>query len=1113
MISRIDVEEMLEGPHLDGGIDCFHQGKVASVNILEKQGSIGSTVYGEEGKLYHQSIRFNIAPKGGYIESVMGRCSCSVGFNCEHVVAALLEAASRFEAKTSPKKPGRFSAPRSSPERRTKKPAKNRMRKQVLYIFHISQNGVVKVEPTIGQFGEDGTILSTQKYKCNSSGYDVSKKFLTSEDFTILLKLSEFSEGRGERFYDWPEGEPLVKLIQKLLSTGRVHLGAVYGPILSWGQPRRFGFKWILDSDGNQTAKTFDENGEEFSVLLFSPLLYIDIQSGLIGMAETDIPPSLAETLVASPPVPPEKSGIVARNLATLGGDSTPKPRIMEVTSRDDIIPRPVLTLSSVTTRAPKHMRVYGPLRKIKSPKIVYPCARIHMEYKGTEQKITPAVGNDIRVLSEQGVEIIIRDPDLEWEYVAEVEEIAEEYEGIPPGSPDFGMGRLPKAVRESDIVFDPILKDIEQVHTSLINFSVHGVSLLREDGWLVQIEKSWPFHLSEEHVSFSAEIKPQGEDRFSLSLCLQAGEEEVDLVPVILQAINILPPQNPEAPEDGIEEMISARSFYPILKDGSRVRVKGADILPFVQASLEISRLTEFHRGDAGQVAEFAQAIEGSDILWRGGKEILELGERLRTLASTSGTEPPAAMKGVLRPYQKLGYGWLLALRDSGFGGVLADDMGLGKTVQALALLAHRHLETGTDRPSLLVAPTSLVSNWIREAARFVPDLKLLALRGPERKNRFREIPDHHLVITTYPLVNRDHGELFSREYDLAILDEAQAVKNPSTAAAKRIRGINARQRVALTGTPMENNLEELWSLYDWLIPGFLGDRKSFNRNYRSPIEKHGDTERQRLLSARLKPFLLRRSKEEVAKDLPAKTEIDEIIPLSESQRSLYEIIRVAMDERIRKAVREKGIARSRITILDALLRLRQVCCDPALVKLSAAKKFSESSKRKRLSELLLELVAEGRKVLVFSQFVEMLRLIEKDVDSMGWSYAMLHGQTRKRDEQIAKFQGGDAQLFLISLKAGGVGLNLTAADTVILYDPWWNPAVERQAMDRAHRIGQENPVFVYRMIAEGSVESTIVEMQARKKALADALFEGGGEGALALTEEDLNALLMPVG
>ena len=328
----------------------------------------------------------------------------------------------------------------------------------------------------------------------------------------------------------------------------------------------------------------------------------------------------------------------------------------------------------------------------------------------------------------------------------------------------------------------------------------------------------------------------------------------------------------------------------------------------------------------------------------------------------------------------------------------------------------------------------------------------------------------------------------------------------------AKRIRDIRARHRVALTGTPMENNLLELWSLFDWLIPGFLGNHRDFTRTFRTPIEKRGDETKRRLLAARLKPFLLRRTKDEVAADLPPRTEIDEIVPLSADQRALYEAIRASMDRRVREAIRSRGIGRARITILDALLKLRQVCCDPRLVKLTAARRTKGSAKRARLGELLDELTAEGRKVLVFSQFVEMLRLIEADVRERGWDYAMLHGATEKRDDEIAKFQNGAAPLFLISLKAGGVGLNLTAADTVILYDPWWNPAVERQAMDRAHRIGQDKPVFVRRLIAECSVEASIRELQARKQAVADALFEGRGKATLALTDEDIDALLAPI-
>ena len=464
--------------------------------------------------------------------------------------------------------------------------------------------------------------------------------------------------------------------------------------------------------------------------------------------------------------------------------------------------------------------------------------------------------------------------------------------------------------------------------------------------------------------------------------------------------------------------------------------------------------------------------------------------------------------MRGTLRPYQRAGYGWLRALSESGFGGVLADDMGLGKTVQTLALLAHRHLEEKVALPSLLVVPTSLVGNWRREAACFVPDLKLLVLHGPDRRHRFREIPDHHLVVTTYPLLNRDHEALFGHDYDTAVLDEAQAVKNPAAAVSKRIREIRARQRLALTGTPLENNLQELWALYDWLTPGLLGNRKTFTAGFRTPIEKHGDRARQRLLSARVKPFLMRRTKEEVAPELPAKTVIDELIPLEGAQAALYESIRTAMDKRIREAIAARGLAASRIAVLDALLKLRQICCDPGLVRLDAARKVKESAKRARLMALLEELVAEGRKVLVFSQFVKMLKLVEREVAAHGWGYAMLHGATKDRDAEVAASQSGDLPLFLVSLKAGGTGLNLTAADTVIVYDPWWNPAVERQAMDRAHRIGQDKPVFVHRLIAENTVEAAIQRMQARKQALADALFEGTGQGPLALTEEDIHAL-----
>ena len=645
------------------------------------------------------------------------------------------------------------------------------------------------------------------------------------------------------------------------------------------------------------------------------------------------------------------------------------------------------------------------------------------------------------------------------------------------------------------------------------LGFVVQAVPRLRSEGWRIEVDESWPFRLHDGPVAFSTALESTDTDWFSLSLSLEANGRTFDVAPIVLQLVAELPVDEWGRLEEGfdIESHLAGRLFHVPLEDGSWLALDASRFGRFAEAFLEAQGLLEFHRADSGRLFELAEALEGCGAPWTGGREILDLGARLRALAETPEQAPPDTLRGELRPYQRTGYGWLRALSESGFGGMLADDMGLGKTVQTLALLAHRHLEEETSLPSLLVVPTSLVGNWRREAARFVPDLKVLVLHGPDRRRRFAEIPDHHLVVTTYPLLNRDHELLFGHDYDIAVLDEAQAVKNPAAAVSKRIREIRARQRLVLTGTPLENNLQEIWALYDWLVPGLLGNRKRFTTEFRTPIEKHGDRARQRLLSARVKPFLMRRTKEEVARELPVKTVIDDLVPLEGAQAALYESIRTAMDKRVREAIAARGLAASRIAILDALLKLRQVCCDPGLVKLDAARKVTASAKRARLLALLEELVAEGRKVLVFSQFVAMLKLVERDIAARGWGYAMLHGRTKDRDAQVAAFQSGDLPLFLVSQKAGGTGLNLTAADTVIVYNPWWNPAVERQAMDRAHRIGQDKPVFVHRLIAENTVEAAIQRMQARKQALADALFEGTGEGPLALTEEDIHALFGP--
>jgi SNF2 family DNA or RNA helicase len=432
---------------------------------------------------------------------------------------------------------------------------------------------------------------------------------------------------------------------------------------------------------------------------------------------------------------------------------------------------------------------------------------------------------------------------------------------------------------------------------------------------------------------------------------------------------------------------------------------------------------------------------------------------------------------------------------------------------VQTLAHLLTELRAGRLDRPSLVVSPTSLVTNWAMEARRFAPDLQVLTLHGPRRKARFADIAGHHLVLTTYALALRDRAALAAQPYHLLILDEAQAIKNPRAKVTRALASLEARSRLCLTGTPMENHLGELWSLIHFLEPGLLGDQRQFRRLFRNPIEKHGDAEREAILQRRLAPVMLRRTKGEVLGELPDKTEIERVVELESRQRDLYETIRLAMHDKIQGAIARQGLARSQILILDALLKLRQVCCDPRLVKLEAARGVRASAKLALLMDLLPEMVEEGRRVLLFSQFTAMLALIEEALSGCGLDFVKLTGRSRDRATPVRRFQAEEIPIFLISLKAGGTGLNLTAADTVIHYDPWWNPAVQDQATDRAHRIGQSKKVFVYKLVTAGTVEQKILAMQARKRRLAESLFsKSGAQGAARLSAEDLEKLFAPL-
>ncbi|PIF26595.1 helicase-like protein [Acidovorax sp. 56] len=522
-----------------------------------------------------------------------------------------------------------------------------------------------------------------------------------------------------------------------------------------------------------------------------------------------------------------------------------------------------------------------------------------------------------------------------------------------------------------------------------------------------------------------------------------------------------------------------------------------------FAQPSLRLSRLEALR----------ASAALGEGAVWQGAAALQALVRQLQGASPIAEVPVPASVRASLRPYQQQGLNWLQFLRAQGLGGILADDMGLGKTLQTLA---HIQVEKDAGRltaPALVIAPVSLMGNWHSEAARFCPGLRTLVLHGAGRHELADSVAEHDLVIAPYSLLQRDRERWLQLQWHLVVLDEAQNIKNASTNAAQVVSALQARHRLCLSGTPMENHLGEIWSLFHFLMPGFLGSQQRFRELFRNPVEKQGDSGRLAQLRARVAPFMLRRTKALVASELPPKMETVMRVELTGAQADLYETIRLGMEKTVREALHSKGLAKSQITILDALLKLRQVCCDPHLVPLESARQVRESAKMAQLMELLPEMLAEGRRVLLFSQFTSMLGLIEAELKARGLPWVKLTGQSQKRDDIIQRFTSGEVPLFLISLKAGGVGLNLPQADTVIHYDPWWNPAAEAQATDRAHRIGQTQRLWVVKMVAQGTIEERILALQERKAQLAQAIY--GGDAARKeplFTEADLHELLQPL-
>ncbi|ELF6205385.1 DEAD/DEAH box helicase [Pseudomonas putida] len=1071
--------------------------RYAEEGRVELEGFYGPTItancQGSGDNHYRQSIELHVA--GGRCH-VHGECDCPVGQNCKHCAAALFcisDPWSNHEATQAD--PGTLSAELqhwlSGLEQAPPKPnaTEDKRGRMVCYQLDLTDDAGCALLVRKGTRTEDGIRFSRVQ-----SLYDFlyePPRFVTEEDTRILRLLSALNQGGGQDRGYKLKGQEGGELFQRALETGRMFYDVGFPP-LHQGPVRRAEFRWVRLDNGNYRGLWY--SGEEMlhCVIPLLPLYYFDLLTSEVGKVEHSLDPHVAVQLTIAPDVPEHLVVPLSHKLNALS-HKVPTPTPVQEQLLDHIQPKPLLSLGSLEYTA--YMPKTGRMQRQMQHRAALAFDYDGLQVSGTDEKpLTRLAGSTSQRIRRQ--------PQAELALRKALRDL-----GFKPAT------RQSKALPDSAGEMFQLPDD-----EAWLRFAREGLPRLRQAGWNIDVHRDFAFNLQEVDDWYATIDEAPGHEWFDLELGIVVDGQRHSLLPIVLQLLR----SSPELLRPN--ELVRRSDDEHLLIDLNRGRLDAPALrvaLPYGRIKAVMGTLGELylHEGTAGPALRMERAdaarlndIEGLPLHWEGGQHVRDLGRRLRDARDLQ-VAPPAGLQASLRPYQQQGLNWLQALQEMGTGGILGDDMGLGKTLQALAHLLLEKEAGRLEAPALAVMPTSLIPNWLDEAQRFAPDLRVLALHGPGRSKHFAKLHEYDLVLTTYALVPRDLEHLRAQAWHVLVLDEAQNIKSSTSKAALAVCELQAGQRLCLTGTPMENNLGELWSIFHFLMPGWLGDVKRFNQDYRTPIERHGDAERLGHLVTRIRPFLLRRTKEQVATELPAKTEMVHWVELSDAQRDTYEAVRVAMDKKVRDEIARNGAARSQIVILDALLKLRQVCCDLRLVK-GVESKGNQADKGKlgALLEMLDELLSEGRRVLLFSQFTSMLALIQQELEKRSIRYSLLTGDTRDRRTPVQQFQQGDSEVFLISLKAGGVGLNLTAADTVIHFDPWWNPASENQATDRAYRIGQDKPVFVFKLITRGTVEEKIQLLQQEKAALAASLLDGGQAGQWRMGDEEIEALFAPL-
>jgi len=1036
------------------------QGRVLEVTASSDNHDIEAYVQGSAAEPYRQEITLvNVNHK----IVMSSHCTCPVRTNCKHVAAAILALVDK-----KPVEEQRINQwLRQLDEQKTVaefEDDEDEEKDRIIYVLSCDPHGIV-VEFKRSKVNKKGQYNKGGKLALTDIRYSMPW-WIDPEDKQIISLLLS-SNNLGSKIY--LEGEISFLALTKMLAAEVCFWEENRTP-LTWAKAIEPEFIWC-ELDKKHTQMKMRMPGlDSWEFIATEPPLYVELDYLRLGKIATDLSAKKLSLLQHMPPVPLAQVDAISHKMLQHFS-----PRTVPVPSEIDFceITDPLKTHLTFTREFFAGSQILQPVIRVD-----HCYGEITFNASTKPERISLVKKNQVQYQVHRQVD----------QELSVLQSLAE-----------FGLVTL-----ESD----QVLASSQQayyVSVGLLPASIFEWSELTENGLDglrdlgIEIHFDDDFDLKITDAQLDVDLVDDDESGwFSLSLSADIDGQNVPLLALVARWLQ----QNGEPADD--DELILPGP------NGGFIKIKAKTIKPLISI---IQELFHRHSGDVIAIprnrAHILNDLSASDVRLLNGERVRNLATKLTEFKGVIPIALPDGLNTTLRDYQKQGYDWLCFLKEYQLGGILADDMGLGKTIQTLAFLLKVKQEAAANRTSLIVCPTSLVGNWLKEANKFAPSLNVVVIHGNKRQQLLDHISEFDVVITTYPLMLRDESIYSEYVFEHIILDEAQQIKNAQAKVSQVIKTLKGRFRLCLSGTPLENHLGELKSLMDFCLPGLLGQHSYFNKEFRGPIEKQADVDRTVLLSKRIAPFMLRRTKKEVMSELPEKTVIIQTLELEKDQRNLYESIRLVMEKKLRELFAKKGVSSSHIEFLDALLKLRQACCDPRLVKLEQAQQVKDNAKLTWLIQNVPDMIEDGRKILIFSQFTGMLALIEDELKRLSVSYSKLTGQTRDRQPQIDAFQEGENSVFLISLKAGGTGLNLTAADTVIHFDPWWNPAAERQATDRAHRIGQLNPVFVYKLIAQGTVEEKIQEMQQHKQGLADSILSGGAQGPWKGNADDLMALL----